>query len=60
MHYPVTIRERHTKQENRWKRKMLPKWLLPIKGRTWNPTLLVYQDSRDKENNLLYEKNKER
>jgi len=44
MHYPVTIRERHTKQENRWKRRMLPKWLLSIKGRTWSPTLLVYQD----------------
>jgi len=30
------------KQENRWKRRMLPKWLLSIKGRTCNPTPLVH------------------
>jgi len=32
------------KQENRWKRRMLPKWILSIKGRTCNPTPLVHQD----------------
>ena len=32
------------KQENRWKRRMLDKWLLSIKGKTCNPTPLVHQD----------------
>ena len=45
-------------QENRWKRRMLPKWLLSIKGRTCNTTPLVHQDMTTKK--TFYEKNKER
>jgi len=37
-------------QGNRWKRGMLPKWLLSIKGKSYNQTLLVH---KDKENHLL-------
>ena len=37
------------KQENRWKQRMLLKWLvLSIKGRTCNPTPLVHQDMTNK------------
>jgi len=36
------------KQENRWKRRMLHKWLMSIKGRTCNPTPLVHQDMTKK------------
>ena len=36
------------RQENRWKRRILPKWLLSIKGRTCNPTPLVQQDMTKK------------
>ena len=41
-------------QENPWKRRMLPKWLLSIKGRTCNPTPLVHQDITKK--TTFYEK----
>ena len=30
------------KQENHWRRKILPKWLLSIKGKTFNQTRLVH------------------
>ena len=43
------------KQGNRWKRGMLPKSILSIKGRSCNQTLLVYQDMTKK--NTFYEKN---
>ena len=43
------------KQENRWKRGMLPKSLLSIKGRRCNQTLLVHQDMTKK--TTFYEKN---
>ena len=39
-------------------RRMLHKWLLSIKGRTWNPTPLVHQDMTKK--TTCYEKYKER
>jgi len=35
--------------ENRWKRSMLPKWLLSIKVRTCNQTPLVHQDRQRKQ-----------
>ena len=44
----VTCLHGISKQENRWKRRMLPKWLLSIKGRTCNPTPLVHQDMTKK------------
>jgi len=37
-----------TKQENRGKRSMRPKWLLSIKGRTCNPTTPVHRDMTKK------------
>ena len=43
------------KQENRWKRRMLPKWLLSIQGKTCNPTPLVHQDMTKKR--TFYETN---
>jgi len=43
-----------TRQGNRWKRGMLPKCLLSIKGRSCNQTLLVHQDMTKK--NTFYEK----
>ena len=47
------------KQENRWKQRMLLKWLvLSIKGRTCNPTPLVHQDMTKK--TTFNVKNKER
>jgi len=42
------------KQGIHWKRKMLPKCLLSIKGRTCNQTLLVHQDMTKK--TTFYEK----
>ena len=45
------------KEENRWKRRMLPKWLLSIKGRTCNPTPLVHQYITKK--STFYKNNKE-
>ena len=33
-------------QGNRWKRGMLPKCLLSIKGKSCNQTLLVHQDMK--------------
>jgi len=44
-------------QENGWKRRILPKWLLSINGRTCNPTPLVNQGMTKK--TIFYEKNKE-
>jgi len=41
----------------RWKRGMLPKRLLSIKGRTCNQTLLVHQDMTKK--TTFYERIKE-
>jgi len=32
------------KQENRWKRGMLPKRRLSVKGKIWNPTPLVHRN----------------
>ena len=47
------------KQEHRWKRRKLPKWLLSIiKGRTCNPTPLVNQDMT--QITTFYGRNKER
>ena len=43
------------KQENRWKRRMFPKWLLSIKGRTCIPTPQC-TPRHDKENKLLWKK----
>ena len=43
------------KQGNRWKRGMLPKSLLSIKGRSCNQSLLVHQDMTKK--TTFYEKN---
>ena len=43
-------------QENCWKRRMLPKWLLSIRGRTCNPTPLVHQDMTKKTNILKKER----
>ena len=37
-------RNLYLKQGNRWKRGMLPKCLLSIKGRSCNQTSLVHQD----------------
>ena len=39
------------KRENHWKRRMLPKWLLSLKGRTCNPTPHTLRHG--KENNLF-------
>jgi len=45
------------KQENRWKRRMLPNWILSIKGRTCNPTPFVHQYMTKK--TTFYEKRRD-
>ena len=52
--FPLPITVTIYKQGNRWKRGMLLKCLLSIKGRSCNQTPLVHQDMRKK--TTLYEK----
>ena len=56
--YFIFLKLLQMKQKNRWKPRMLPKWLLFIKGRTCNPTPLVHQDMTKK--TTFYGENKER